>query len=258
MKDNNDNRIIEISCGSVEIFRIDGNEADICDSARRSTGKDLKNDSELTDRDKALIKKLFLEEHTSPFEMVGVVFHIKCPLFVLGQLVRHRTFSFNVFSQRYSEVGNEESISEDFYIPDVVFKQPEDRFKYTSNDEVDSKLLEEFNDDLRELSKLALLKYKKFKGLIPKEQRRFFLPTNTMTSLILKGDLHNLIKFFKLRLADDCQFETREIATLMYSLVKSHFPVVMELFENVVLKSERYSQFQQRKFLHPILNTFSH
>ncbi len=246
-KTNNKPNIICTWVGSVEIFRVDGTEADICDAARRSTGKDLKNDSELTDRDKALIKKLFLEEHTSPFEMVGVVFHIKCPLFVLGQLVRHRTFSFNVFSQRYSEVGNQESISEDFYIPDVVFKQPEDRFKYTSNEYVDSKLLEEFNEDLRELSKLALLKYKKFRDLIPKEQRRFFLPTNTMTSLILKGDLHNLIKFFKLRLADDCQFETRIIATSMYSLVKSRFPVVAELFEREVLTGCRYSEIQKFK-----------
>jgi thymidylate synthase (FAD) len=149
--------------------------------------------------------------------------------------VRHRTFSVNAQSGRYTEF--EES---DFYIPEVWRKQAKDN-KQASEGVLESPEGESLTRDLVEHYARSYALYEKALGLgVAREMARFFLPGfSVYYTWVVKVDAHNLMRFLQLRMASDAQYEIRIYAQTLYrEFFKPVLPWTAEAFETYVLKSE--------------------
>jgi len=194
-------------------------------NARVSTGNGLKT----IEQDKALINRLYKDNHTSPFESVSFVFEIKCQLFTATHLIRHRTAKINMFSQRYASVDKvDKSVEKLWYTPDAR-RQSKSNHQGSedskeSNEHLDELILKA-DEHIKELFSLynEMLNY----GMA-REVARYCLPESTFTSLYFEIDLNNLLKFFKLRCAPDTQQETREISCAMRDLIRPLLPMMAE------------------------------
>lgn len=208
----------------------------IAEAARASTGLGLK--SPKTDR--ALIRYLYKNRHTSPFEMASITFQIKVPISIAIQFKRHRTAKINAFSQRYSEVS-EDMGRLDMRTPSLIRGQSKMNAQSStpleeSEKAVISKKLEEVEQKLEDIYH----DYQELIGLgMCRETARFCLPQSTYTVLVYQKDLNNFMKFLDLRMAPDAQEEIRVYANAMFTLAKKYFPITMEVFEesrsNIVL-----------------------
>ena len=177
-----------------------GDWTDVVKSARYSTTMDLKD----RERDLKLLRRLWRDQHLSPFEMVETVWHFEAPIFVNRHMVRHRTWSWNEFSQRYSESKLE------FYVPHGI--------------------TEEAANKIESVSARAALAYAELFGYgVEKETARMVLPLSTYTYFRGKVNFRNLIAFLKLRTAEDVQPETRQIALQMVDLLRERLPELMEV-----------------------------
>ena len=199
-----------------------GEEISIVNAARVSFGK-LKNDME--QRDIALLKYLIENKHTSPLEHVVFTFSVHCPLFIRGQWHRHRTWSYNEISRRYTEIDME------FYTPENL-RQQADNDRQASVDSAD------FNDSaLRELisghnqSSFALYEELLAKGVC-REQARGVLPQNMMVTFWGTVNLGNLLHFLDLRDSEHAQWEIREYAIAIKKLIKPIIPNVAKYYES--------------------------
>lgn len=193
--------------------------------------------------DKQLLRYLMRHWHTSPFEMVEFKFEMRLPIFVMRQLVRHRTASLNEESARYS-------VMEDvFYEPDTL------RAQSTSNKQGSAE--GDFNPFIgpRE-SATAVMNhqtdeaYKLYQQLIEagvaREQARMVLPVNLYTRVVWKCDLLNLLKMLRLRLDSHAQYEIRVFAEAIAEFVKMHCPWTWEAFEDYWMNSETFSKEELR------------
>lgn len=200
-------------------------DAAIVQAARVSYGSGTKSVSD----DRALIRYLMRHWHTTPFEMVEFKFHIKCPMFVARQWLRHRTASVNEMSARYSIVPDE------YFLPSELRKQ--------------SVSCGQGGEEPYEGGEMLLLKQKAscdlafhtYEELIRKgvsrELARAHLPQNAFTEFYWKIDLHNLLHFLRLRMDDHAQKEIRDLAVNVYELIKPLCPVTCEAFEDFRLGS---------------------
>ena len=187
-------------------------------SARISYGKELKNQSQ----DIKLINYLIREEHTSPFENIIFTFKIKCPIYTARQIMRHRTFSFNEYSLRYSPALDE------MYTPKKFRKQSKIN-KQSGEKELCSK---EIRQEYIESIEISYKTYKKLISMgVCREQARGVLPTCIMTMFYATVSLHNLFKFLKLRMDSDAQREVRDVAESMESLAKSIAPIAFDSWD---------------------------
>ena len=220
--------------GFVRLVDCMGDDAAIVQAARVSYGKGTKSVSE----DKGLIRYLMRHRHTSPFEMVEFKFHIKLPIFVARQWIRHRTANVNEYSGRYSEMKDE------FYIPDIeqlrtqseVNKQgrssellPEETAKVIANQykETQDRLFNEYSELLE--TELA------------RELARINLPLSNYTEWYWKIDLHNLFHFLKLRMDVHAQYEIRVYADVMADIVRQILPLAYSAFEDYLLNGVSFS-----------------
>jgi thymidylate synthase (FAD) len=218
-------------------FVEEGQTADqaIVQAARVSYGAGTKSVRE----DRALIHYLMRNLHTSPFEQVEVKFHMRLPIFVARQMVRHRTASLNEESLRYSEARDE------FYLPRV-----EDvRFQSRRNKQgrADEPLAPEEAAGIRsELEADQRVAYERYRSHIDRgvarELARVNLPVSLMTAWYWKVDLHNLFHFLKLRLDPHAQYEIRVYAEAMARVARAVAPVAYEAFEEYVLHGARFSR----------------
>lgn len=202
----------------------------IAKAARLSYGSDNKTPAQ----DKALIEYLVRHKHTSPLEMCNITFHMKLPIPICRQLLRHRTGKFNEFSQRYTEVDEDMSR---LRIPDFPesLRGPSKLSKQASD----------FNLDLgQSCTILALMKraeqklddvYTLYKQMLEeglaKEVARFYLPLSSYTEIYVQFDLNNLMKFLQLRCAEDAQYEIQVYANAMRELSSQFFPTCLGIFE---------------------------
>lgn len=201
----------------------------IAKAARVSYGQDNKS----AKADKGLIEYLIRHKHTSPLEMCSVTFCLKIPIAMCRQLLRHRTGKFNEFSQRYSEVPED----------DFRFKLSEYDEAYRSNSKINHQG-SDFNLDreqqfrvsqiLQEMDKKHDEIYDLYQQLLgqnyAKELARFNLPLSTYTTIYVQFDMNNLMKFFQLRCAQDAQYEIRVYADAMRKLTAEFFPICMNTF----------------------------
>lgn len=211
--------------GFVRLVDVMGTDSSIVQAARVSYGAGTKTPSS----DRSLIRYLLRNRHTSPFEMVELKFHIKLPIFVARQWVRHRTASINEVSARYSEMPNE------MYIP-TQWKHQSTSNKQGSGDSVCPTLNARATERVEKLFRQAFSTYSDLLASgIAREQARIVLPTALFTEWYWKIDLHNLLHFLRLRLDSHAQYEIRVYAEQIYAMVKERFPVSAEAFEDYVL-----------------------
>lgn len=180
--------------------------------------------------DQRLINYLWRNRHTSPFEAVTLTFEVKAPIFVFRQWHRHRTWSYNEVSARYTE------LSEEFYVPDpaLIGTQSKSNKQMRTIDEdatIDSRRYVEIN----EMREACLHSFRVYKSLLengwPRELARSVLPVSTYSSMFATVDLMNLFKFLDLRCHEHAQYEIRVYAEAMATLAKSVAPVSVAAWE---------------------------
>ena len=201
-----------------------GTDESIVQAARVSYGAGTKSVSD----DRALIRYLMRHKHTTPFEMVEFKFHIRAPIYVARQWLRHRTASVNEMSARYSVIPDE------FFLPDQLRKQSVSRGQGGEEPFESPNLLAKQKTSCD----LAFHVYDELleKG-VSRELARAHLPQCTFTEFYWKIDLHNLLHFLSLRMEDHAQKEIRDLATQIYERIKPIVPVTCEAFEDFRLGS---------------------
>lgn len=211
--------------GFVRLVDYFGGDQRIVQSARVSYGKGTKSVSQ----DGALIDYLLRHQHTSPFEQVVMTFHVKMPIFVARQWVRHRTGRMNEVSGRYS------IMKEEFYVPeaDKVSPQSKDNKQGRATEAFDSETANKIINQLSEGQKSAYENYSELldSGLA-REVARINLPLSLYTEFYWEMDLHNLFHFLKLRLDSHAQYEIRVYAEVMLEMCKKVAPMATESFIN--------------------------
>lgn len=240
----------EIKClnaGFVRLVDYMGGDESIVQAARVSYGKGTKSISE----DRILLRYLMRHLHTTPFEMVELKFHVKLPIFVARQWIRHRTANVNELSGRYSIMKDE------FYLPDsnAVKLQSVRNKQGRADDNVPAELRQKVLDVILTDQKYSYDHYEDFiKDNIARELARINLPLSLYTEWYWKIDLHNLFHFLRLRMDRHAQYEIRIYAETMGELVKRVAPMAWEAFEDYVFFSERFSRMEL-KFIGDHLNT---
>ncbi len=220
--------------GFVRVVDYMGTDSAIVQAARVSYGKGTKK----TREDAGLIRYLLRHRHTTPFEMCEIKFHIKLPIFVARQWIRHRTANVNEYSGRYSIMDKE------FYVP-----QPEHlAAQSTANRQGRGAVLEgaEAKRALEILKGDATMAYAHYEELLngnedgvvfdegkqglARELARMNLPVNFYTQWYWKIDLHNLMHFLALRADPHAQYEIRVYAEAMLDILKKWVPTTYQAF----------------------------
>lgn len=184
-------------------------------------------------KDEKLLKFMYYNNHTSPFEAMVFTFEIKCPLFVARQWHRHRTWSYNELSARYAEVN------EDYYVPEIwAIGSQDEKNKQARNitnpgdSDINAVFHGESRDLIAEASKASHEDYKVLLARgVPRELARSVLPVNTYTRYFGTVDLHNLFHFLRLRLDPHAQYEIRVYAEALLELITPICPVAVEAFK---------------------------
>jgi thymidylate synthase (FAD) len=209
--------------GFVRLVDYMGNDAAIVQAARVSYGQGTKKRSE----DAGLIRYLMRHQHTSPFEMVDTKFHIKAPIFVARQWLRHRTASVNEVSARYS------LLPEELYIPEDA------QVSFQSTDNKQGRSAAEVAPEVKARVRELLLagqreSYASYQELIDaeiaRELARIALPVSIYTEWYWKINLHNLFHFLGLRMDAHAQYEIRVYAEAIGLIVQRLAPVAYGAF----------------------------
>ena len=211
--------------GFVRLVDYFGGDQRIVQSARVSYGEGTKSVSQ----DGALLDYLLRHQHTSPFEQVVMTFHVKMPIFVARQWVRHRTGRMNEVSGRYS------IMKEEFYVPeaDKVSPQSKDNKQGRASEAFDSETANKIINQLEEGQKSSYENYSELLDAgLAREIARINLPLSLYTEFYWEMDLHNLFHFLKLRLDSHAQYEIRVYAEVMLEMCKKVAPMATESFIN--------------------------
>lgn len=233
--------------GFIRVIDYMGDDSAIVQAARVSYGKGTKQ----VNQDKGLINYLVRHRHTTPLEMCEIKFHIKLPIFIARQWIRHRTASVNEYSARYSILGKE------FYLPtpeNIAAQSQVNRQGRSDNcvpPEVADKVLNILKND-------ALGCYDHYIEMmnedengnvvnennigITRELARMNLTLNYYTEWYWKINLHNLLHFLALRADSHAQYEIRVYAEKMLEIVKAWVPYAYEAFEEHKLHAAHLSR----------------
>ncbi len=234
-----DKKFKVLNKGFVRLVDYMGSDERIVQSARVSYGKGTKSYRQ----DKGLIDYLLRNEHTSPFEQVIFTFHVKLPIFVARQWIRHRTARVNEISGRYSIMRPE------FYIPykrDISF-QSTDNKQARSTEQVPHNLQEKVLKLLLADQRSTYSNYQSMiKDNIAKELARINLPLSLYTEWYWQIDLNNLLHFLKLRMGSHSQKEIRLYAEKMYEICKKVCPITFEAFDKHILGGTRFSKTEMQ------------
>lgn len=238
--------------GFVRLIDTMGDDNAIVQMARVSYGEGTKTVSE----DRGLIRYLKRHAHTSPFEGCEIIFHLKMPIFVARQWLRHRTAATNEYSGRYSIMKDE------FYIPST----DQIRAQSSTNKQGSGDVLP--YDQALEVQKLllndAMSTYGHYERMVgdpdklycndegdfvpgygvARELARIVLPLNTYTEFYWKIDLHNLFHFLKLRSDPHAQYEIRVYAEAIEQIVKEWVPNAYEAWVDYVREAVTFSRME--------------
>ena len=220
--------------GFIRLVDYMGGDERVVQSARVSYGEGTRTYRQDAD----LIDYLLRNSHTSPFEQVVLTFHIKLPIFVARQWVRHRTARINEISGRYSV------LKDDFYVPapEDVAMQSRDNKQGRLPEPVDPALSEKIRSQIEEGQKVSYAAYSSLVNEnIARELARINLPLSLYTEWYWQIDLHNLFHFLELRLDAHAQREIRLYAAQLLEIAKKVAPRCCASFEQHVLHSVRFS-----------------
>lgn len=191
-------------------------------------------ESKGADKDKKLLFYLLRNRHTSPFEMVEFKFRVCAPLVTWWQWVRHRTWSFNAQSGRYTEFEEDA-----FYVPDTWRRQSASN-KQASEGELPEPASEQLTQQLLAHYEQGFRLYRQaLDAGVSREMARLFLPGfSVYYTWIAKVDAHNLMHFLRLRMAEDAQYEIRVYAQAIYrEFFRPALPWTAEAFEQYILSA---------------------
>jgi thymidylate synthase (FAD) len=214
--------------GAVEYVDHMGNDLTVVNSARVSFGVNKK---ELDDRDEKLINYLIKHKHTSTLEHNIVTFKFTVPLFIRSQHHRHRTWSYNEISRRYTDVDMR------FYSPSAFRTQHESN-RQASKDELTNPNL----DLATSLASSAVAAHNRsslylynslIKSGVCREQARGVLPQNIYTEYYGTCNLGNLLKFINLRMHEGAQWEIQQVAKACLNIAESLFPATVKNYKKI-------------------------
>ncbi len=231
--------------GFVRVIDYMGDDSAIVQAARVSYGKGTKQ----TNQDRGLIQYLMRHRHTTPFEMCDIKFHIKLPIFIARQWIRHRTASVNEYSARYSILGNE------FYVPKPENMAMQSKINKQGRDNILSPA--ESEKVLQLLHKDAEQCYSHYQEMLNEDEQgnvinddnpalarelaRMNLTLNFYTEWYWKINLHNLFHFLSLRADSHAQYEIRVYAEAMLDIVKEWVPFAYEAFMEYQVNAASFS-----------------
>lgn len=172
-----------------------------------------------------LLKYLIKHKHWSPFEMGSACFEITTSRGIAAQILRHRSFSFQEFSQRYAEAT-------EFEI--YPARRQDLKNKQNSIDDMSDDTRIWFKNIQNDINKMAYTVYEQaLKQGIAKEQARFLLPLSTQTKLYMMGSIRSWITYFLVRMDKSTQLEHREIAKQVYETLKPYIPSIAKTIEEL-------------------------
>lgn len=227
--------------GFVRVVDYMGDDLSVVDAARVSYGRGTRRVSE----DRNLINYLMRHRHTTPFEMCEIKFHVKLPIFVARQWIRHRTASVNEYSARYSILNKEFYVPEPEHLAVQSSTNRQGRSDMLSLDEavtVQKLLTDEAN---RAYESYELLLNDDGTGkprdegssMLARELARMALSLNFYTEWYWKCNLHNLFHFLSLRADPHAQYEIRAYAEVMLDIVRRWVPLSCAAFEEYRLNA---------------------
>jgi len=229
-----DNSFIEVlDHGYVRLVDSMGSDLSIVRSARVSYSADWRSGND-EKSDEKLLRFLWRNKHTSPFESVEFQFEIKCPIFVTRQWHRHRTQSYNEVSARYTE------LPEEYYVPkpELIGKQAvKDKQARDISDGISSAFTQDelgwCSEQVELINDHCETSFKVYKALlnrgVPRELARSVLPMATYTRFFAKSNLRNWLHFLELRLDPHAQYEIRVYAEAIKTLIRPIIPVTWEI-----------------------------
>ncbi|WP_428391138.1 FAD-dependent thymidylate synthase [Lichenicoccus sp.] len=223
--------------GFVRVVDYMGDDAAIVQAARVSYGRGTRKVSE----DQGLIRYLMRHRHSTPFEMCEIKYHVKLPIFVARQWIRHRMASVNEVSARYSILDRE------FYIPAPEHLAAQSQSNRqgrgaTLTGEAAASVMALLRDDAtRSHAHYALMLDEQDGFGLARELARMNLTLNTYTQWYWKADLHNLLNFLALRLDGHAQYEIRAYAETMLDTVRAWVPAACAAFEDYRLGAFSFS-----------------
>ena len=220
--------------GFVRVIDYMGDDTSIVQAARVSYGKGTKKVS----TDAGLIKYLMRHWHSTPFEMCEIKYHIKLPIFIARQWIRHRTANVNEYSARYSILDKE------FYLPNKENlaaqskNNRQGRGEILTGDQAKEVLNLLKNDAERTYDNYETMLNERYDGSVIDEKKsglarelaRMNLTLNTYTQWYWKTDLLNLMNFLRLRADSHAQYEIRAYADVMLDTLKKWVPITFEAF----------------------------
>ena len=209
----------------VELIDSMGSDNSVCQAARVSTGNDVAGYKE----SKGLLNYLWREGHTSPFEHVTATFRVEVPIFIARQIMRHRTFSYNEISGRYSK------LSPHFWLPS--YERPLKNKGSGAYPELVFHDEHDHNYDIVTyyINKITVESLEAYEDMInadvATEVARAVLPLNTYTSFYMTGNLKNFLDFIDKRIVQNAQEEVRDVAQYMAQALDNIVPVTMEVWK---------------------------
>jgi thymidylate synthase (FAD) len=231
--------------GFIRVIDYMGDDGAIVQAARVSYGRGTRRMSE----DASLIRYLMRHWHSTPFEMCEIKYHVKLPIFVARQWIRHRMANVNEYSARYSVMDRE------FYIPEPAQLAAQSAANRQGRGDVlegaeAAEVLALLRDDAaRNYDHYAHMLNETADGTVADESRqglarelaRMNLTLNTYTQWYWKTDLHNLLHFCRLRADAHAQYEIRVYAEVMLETVKAWVPAAYEAFLDYRLGAVNFS-----------------
>lgn len=226
--------------GFVGLTEYFGDDSTPCNTARISYGKGTKSVSD----DRNLLRYLVRHKHTTPLQMVVLRFHLKMPIFVMRQHVRHRMATMNEYSGRYSEMSDE------FYVPlheDIQLQSTTNKQGREEDDEdlVEFEVKQRAQQIYDRANKHSYDSYRELLELgLAREIARIPLGVGNYTECYWQIDLHNFFHYCKLRRDKHAQKEIRMLADAMYGLVETYFPVACEAFNDYIFEAVTFSRME--------------
>ena len=216
--------------GRVQLIQHYGDDKMVVNSARVSHGA---HKEKIDDRDKKLIKYLIKNRHTSTLEHCGATFKFVVPLFVRSQHHRHRTWSYNEISRRYTDENLQ------FYDPDAFRTQHKINRQASNEDELINPELKHYfyleaSDKVRSHHVNSVTLYDELTAAgVCREQARGVLPQNMYTEYYGTANLSNILKFIDLRLDSHAQWEIQRVGQAVLDILTGLFPITVGAYAEI-------------------------
>lgn len=232
MKLNTHRHLDVLDYGLVRLIDWMGDDLSIIRAARVSHNAEWRAGND-DGSDRRLIKYMLANGHTSPFEHVTFTFEVKAPIFVFRQWHRHRTWSFNEISGRYSE------LPEQFYVPNVAYigVQSKDNKQARKIEDLPAEVIKAREGEIGSYTNICQMAFEEYRDLLakgwPRELARMVLPLSTYSRMVATIDLHNLLRFIELRDHAHAQWEIQVYAKAMLKLIDPVVPVTLDVWKEL-------------------------